>query len=51
MFRRIIEWLDRKTTEEQISYAGAQYALALSFGDTRRAARLRLIIDKLEGAL
>jgi hypothetical protein len=49
MFRRIISWLDCKTADEQISYAGGQYSLAISFGETRRAARLKLIIDQLEG--
>jgi hypothetical protein len=48
MLRRFIAWLDRKTIAEQISYAGAQYALALSCGDARRAARLKLIINKLK---
>lgn len=48
MIRRFIAWLDRKTIEEQINYAGSQYAMALDSGDMRRAERLKLIISNLK---
>ena len=47
MIKRIIAWMNQKTIEEQIDYAGAQYALALAHGDMRRAARLKQIIATL----
>lgn len=48
MLRRLLNWLDRKTAKEQLQYAGAEYALALSHSDYRRADRLKRIIDDLK---
>ena len=46
--RWIFDWLNRRTNKDQLAYAGSQYALALAAGDTRRAARIKKIINTLE---
>jgi hypothetical protein len=48
MIKMFLAWRDREATRDTVAYAGAQYALALAYGDEKRAARLKQIIKKLE---
>ena len=47
MFWRFWAWLECGDLEQRRRHAGAHYALALAAGDTRRAKRLKTIINAL----
>ncbi len=40
-------WMAARHLEHQKQYAGSHYALAVTSGDERRAARLRAVIEDL----
>lgn len=46
--RRFWAWINRRIRNEQLAYAGQQYTLAMAAGDTRRAARLKVIMNTLK---
>jgi hypothetical protein len=47
MFKKLWNWMARRDLEQRQRHAAAHYALCLSAGNTRRAARLKKVIEEL----
>lgn len=51
MIRRIRRWLARRDLEDQLGYAGSQFALAKASLNEKRASRLQTVIDDLRNQI